>query len=1287
MKAFEQAGVKAELAVGHSLGELSALYWADVIPQETLVKLVQARGQAMVHRDAGSSGAMAAISLDHKATAAAIKAIENLYLANCNSSGQSVVSGHHEAVHAFVDRLHSEGIGAKVLKIKQAFHTPLMEKSASTFKGSLDGESFNSINGKVISTVTGTEMLPQASWQDYLSEQIVQPVRFQQAIEEAGELVDLFVEVGPGSILTQLVEDICDKPAMAMDVNGSSLMPYLNTVAAAFVLGCTEHVHDLFKDRFYRHFSWGVKSEFLKNPCEAEEEDIQFLDAEPALEATMESSDQKESNLDLREQLREALAQQIGLPSWSIQNTNRMLNDLHLNSLAVGRIVADVAASVGLPPLIDPAEFSNSSVDEIAQSLEKLHASNEGDSEASKCYIQGAKPWVRYFKTNYVPATAQEIAQEDVQGKWELDAPADMGQRQFWQDALSKLPDQGLLVLLDDCLEPAKTAEKLLTVCQRVLASSEGGKGFHLAVAQQTSVAEGFLKSFSQENPHITTTLLTVETALGEKALASACQVMANSQAGYSEFQLDSQGNLTTPILAPIDQSTEETILPVGDQDLVLITGGGKGIGAECAYQLAMQTGCALLIIGRSNPTEDEELSRNMLRLQNAKVRASYFRADVTDAKVVKNAIANTMAYWGMTDIAGIIHSAGVNQPKPVQSLQPTDIHHTLAAKVEGFKNLLTCVNPDKLKLLVSFSSIIGRIGLKGEADYAFANACLSRETEAFQAKHPNCQCRALEWSVWSGTGMGQRLGQMDALIKQGIAPITIDDGVSHFLHLISCCDYPVSLIVTSRFGNSNSPAGLAVEKPNFRFLSSIEVFYPEVELVAQSILTPESDPYLDDHMLDGNRIFPAALSLEALSEAIYYCAPELAKGKQLVFSQVRFIKPIIVPSSSKTAQGLTLRIAIVVDSKDHISCVIRCSDTNFQMNHMEASCELRASRTEVPARLVHHQGEVMGEGDVKEALYDSILFQKGRFQRVGSYSHVEAVNCAAQLQPTEGTTWFHSDDHENFTLGDPGLRDSMLHAVQACMPNKTLIPTSVKYIEVGYLDPKGNYRLEAIEIEDRGAELVFDLALFDKEGLPVETWYHAIFRKVGTPKNLRISSPVLLAPLLLRHIRPLYDDHSLVVQMTRETDRGKDREGQGRSHRPDGKPDQTKDGSYLSYSYCDGWKFHVQSKLAIACDLELVDWGQATNWPQLLGEERFQLVKLVEEIANEGQEEAATRIWTAIETIKKLGLPPHTGITVEPEITDNCLVFKADQAKIFSTASLQGQQAMYVALGVLNCT
>ena len=156
---------------------------------------------------------------------------------------------------------------------------------------------------------------------------------------------------------------------------------------------------------------------------------------------------------------------------------------------------------------------------------------------------------------------------------------------------------------------------------------------------------------------------------------------------------------------------------------------------------------------------------------------------------------------------------------------------------------------------------------MRGEADYAVANEWLARLTEQFGQQNPRCRCLDLEWSVWSGVGMGERLGRLEALANQGITPILPDQGVSQFRSLVGSARSAVSVVVSGRFGN---PPTLAMERndlPLLRFLERPRVDYPGVELVVDATLATETDLYLDDHVFQGERLFPAVLGLEAMAQ------------------------------------------------------------------------------------------------------------------------------------------------------------------------------------------------------------------------------------------------------------------------------------------------------------------------------------------------------------------------------------------------------------------------------------
>ena len=102
-------------------------------------------------------------------------------------------------------------------------------------------------------------------------------------------------------------------------------------------------------------------------------------------------------------------------------------------------------------------------------------------------------------------------------------------------------------------------------------------------------------------------------------------------------------------------------------------------------------------------------------------------------------------------------------------SLDEAAFRRTFAPKIDGLRAVLAAVDPRRLRLLVTFGSIIGRAGLRGEAHYATANEWLADLTGRSAGTYPHCRCLCLEWSVWSGVGMGERLRCVESLTREGI--------------------------------------------------------------------------------------------------------------------------------------------------------------------------------------------------------------------------------------------------------------------------------------------------------------------------------------------------------------------------------------------------------------------------------------------------------------------------------------------------------------------------------------
>src|SRR5262249_9067414 len=133
---------------------------------------------------------------------------------------------------------------------------------------------------------------------------------------------------------------------------------------------------------------------------------------------------------------------------------------------------------------------------------------------------------------------------------------------------------------------------------------------------------------------------------------------------------------------------------PLALGDVALVTGGGKGIVAECALDLARRHGLSLALVGRSDPDADPELAANLRRFAAAGVTFRYASADVCDAEALRRRVA------GLGPVRAILHGAGMNEPALLADVDADSLARTIAPKVDGLRNVLGAVDVDELRLL-----------------------------------------------------------------------------------------------------------------------------------------------------------------------------------------------------------------------------------------------------------------------------------------------------------------------------------------------------------------------------------------------------------------------------------------------------------------------------------------------------------------------------------------------------------------------------------------------------------
>lgn len=219
LRALEQLGIEPAFAVGHSLGELSALHWAGAFDRRTVLELVEARGRAMSD-EAVPAGAMASLVAPEPALRQLL-AGRPLTVACDNSPTQRVVSGEPEPVEDCIAAARAAGVRAVRLRVGGAFHSPLMAVAAPAFEAALAAATIRPPRRPVVSTVTGDWLQGDEDLRELLLRQLTSPVRFRQAVERCRERADLLIEVGPGRTLSVLAGESTGLPTLPVEAGGS----------------------------------------------------------------------------------------------------------------------------------------------------------------------------------------------------------------------------------------------------------------------------------------------------------------------------------------------------------------------------------------------------------------------------------------------------------------------------------------------------------------------------------------------------------------------------------------------------------------------------------------------------------------------------------------------------------------------------------------------------------------------------------------------------------------------------------------------------------------------------------------------------------------------------------------------------------------------------------------------------------------------------------------------------------------------------------------------------------
>ena len=206
--ALQTKGLTPSFTAGHSLGEYSALVAAGSMTFTDAVKLVRERGRLMQAAGDEREGAMAAVMGMPEDQLQAICEANGVDMANLNSAEQIVISGSKEGIEA-AQKAAEEGGARRVvpLTVSAAFHSSLMDPAVPGMRTALESASISAPTYPVIGNVTAQPLETADEITDELARQIRSSVQWFRTVEYLRDNgVTMFVEIGPGKVLTGLVK-------------------------------------------------------------------------------------------------------------------------------------------------------------------------------------------------------------------------------------------------------------------------------------------------------------------------------------------------------------------------------------------------------------------------------------------------------------------------------------------------------------------------------------------------------------------------------------------------------------------------------------------------------------------------------------------------------------------------------------------------------------------------------------------------------------------------------------------------------------------------------------------------------------------------------------------------------------------------------------------------------------------------------------------------------------------------------------------------------------------------
>ncbi|XRQ05547.1 SDR family oxidoreductase [Actinomadura welshii] len=455
------------------------------------------------------------------------------------------------------------------------------------------------------------------------------------------------------------------------------------------------------------------------------------------------------------------------------------------------------------------------------------------------------------------------------------------------------------------------------------------------AVHPHSGLFTGLVKSAHWDLPGCATVAVLVDSGDVEDGLGRLARELPAAKGPVIAVHDGSGRRVPVAVEEPADAGP----LPVDSGSVIVATGGARGVTAEILVALAERSRARIWVLGANDLDDypdwvfegtDEEFAargtaflresrrsdpglplaaakRRLDRMRDARQaranlrrmaahsgagRVRYLACDVADERAVADAVDRIVADGGGIDL--LLHGAGVNRSVALARKDPAEFRRIRDVKARGYLNLKRALAGRPPAIWCNFGSVVGFIGQPGEIDYTVGNDFLITAAGRAGARE-----FTIDWPLWKSVGFASDPLTQKFMQRHGsFACMETDEGIAYFLTELAARGGDTEVLylppeqralfeerAPGRFHGADHPDMDRDADVPTPLLGGVVRTGPG-EAVFERIVSPDTDPFLNDHLVRGRPAVPGTFMLEMAAEA----AVRLVPGTVVTgFTETRF--------------------------------------------------------------------------------------------------------------------------------------------------------------------------------------------------------------------------------------------------------------------------------------------------------------------------------------------------------------------------------------------------------------